>query len=214
MQDPAALRERVGRMHDRFGQPAIAEEFIEGRELYVSLIGNGDDLTVLPITEMVFDKRKSRPEERIATQSAKWDEDYRARKGIRNVFARPLSSGGAAPDRRRSAAPPSARSGSATTRGSTCGSPPTARCGFWKPTPIPSSAMDTTWPTRRRRRAWSITTSLSAWWTSGGARWPLVGVGSGLRPRSIAASAAVSSNATGRTARTAAARSSGGTPRM
>ena len=40
---------------------------------------------------MVFDKRKTRPEERIATQSAKWDEDYRARKGIRNVFARPLA---------------------------------------------------------------------------------------------------------------------------
>jgi D-alanine-D-alanine ligase len=80
-------------MHDRFRQPAIAEEFVEGRELYVSLIGNGDDVTVLPITEMVFDKRKTRPEERIATQSAKWDEEYRARKGIRNVFARPLSSG-------------------------------------------------------------------------------------------------------------------------
>ena len=93
VQDSAALRERVSRMHDRFRQPAIAEEFVEGRELYVSLIGNGDDLTVLPITEMVFDKRKTRPEERIATQSAKWDEEYRARKGIRNVFARPLSSG-------------------------------------------------------------------------------------------------------------------------
>jgi D-alanine-D-alanine ligase len=93
VQDAVALRDRVERMHDRFGQPAIAEEFVEGRELYVSLIGNGDDLTVLPITEMVFDKRKSRPEERIATQSAKWDEDYRARKGIRNVFARPLARG-------------------------------------------------------------------------------------------------------------------------
>jgi D-alanine-D-alanine ligase len=92
VQDPAALRERVSRMHDRFRQPAIAEEFVEGRELYVSLIGNGDDLMVLPITEMVFDKRKTRPEERIATQSAKWDEEYRARKGIRNVLARPLSS--------------------------------------------------------------------------------------------------------------------------
>jgi D-alanine-D-alanine ligase len=93
VQDAIALRDRVGRMHDRFGQPAIAEQFVEGRELYVSLIGNGDDLTVLPITEMVFDKRKSRPEERIATQSAKWDDDYRARKGIRNVFARPLARG-------------------------------------------------------------------------------------------------------------------------
>lgn len=91
VQDLASLRDRVGLIHERFSQPAIVEEFVDGRELYVSLIGNGDDLAILPITEMVFDKRKTRPEERIATQSAKWDEDYRARKGIRNVFARPLA---------------------------------------------------------------------------------------------------------------------------
>jgi D-alanine-D-alanine ligase len=91
VQDLASLRERVAMMHERFGQPAIAEEFVEGRELYVSLIGNGSDLDILPITEMVFDKRRTRPEERIATQSAKWDEDYRARKGIKNVVARPLA---------------------------------------------------------------------------------------------------------------------------
>jgi D-alanine-D-alanine ligase len=36
----------------------------------------------------VFDRNKTRPEERIATQSAKWDESYRGRKGIKNVFAR------------------------------------------------------------------------------------------------------------------------------
>jgi D-alanine-D-alanine ligase len=91
VQDQAALADRVTMIHERFDQPAIAEEFIDGRELYVSLIGNGDDLDLLPITEMVFDKRRTRPEERIATQFAKWDEDYRARKGIRNVFARPLA---------------------------------------------------------------------------------------------------------------------------
>ena len=91
VEDAAALGERVAMMHDRFGQPAIAEEFVEGRELYVSVLGNAGALTILPITEMVFDKRKTRPEERIATQSAKWDESYRERKGIRNVFARPLA---------------------------------------------------------------------------------------------------------------------------
>jgi D-alanine-D-alanine ligase len=91
VQDPAGLAERVAMMHERFEQPAIAEEFVDGRELYVSLLGNGDDLEILPITEMVFDKRRTRVEERIATQSAKWDEDYRARKGIRNVFARPIA---------------------------------------------------------------------------------------------------------------------------
>jgi D-alanine-D-alanine ligase len=91
VQDPNALAERVALIHQRFQQPAIAEEFVDGRELYVSVIGNGDSIEVLPITEMVFDKRKTRPEERIATQYAKWDEDYRARKGIRNVFARPIA---------------------------------------------------------------------------------------------------------------------------
>ena len=91
VQDQAALADRVAMIHQRFDQPAIAEEFVDGRELYVSVIGNGDAVDILPITEMVFDKRRTRAEERIATQSAKWDEDYRARKGIRNVFARPLS---------------------------------------------------------------------------------------------------------------------------
>ena len=40
---------------------------------------------------MVFDKRRSKPEERIATQFAKWDESYRERRGIRNVLARPIA---------------------------------------------------------------------------------------------------------------------------
>ena len=97
VQDQAALADRVTMIHERFDQPAIAEQFVDGRELYVSVIGNGDAIDVLPITEMVFDKRRTRPEERIATQFAKWDEEYRARKGIRNVLARPL--GGAARER-------------------------------------------------------------------------------------------------------------------
>lgn len=91
VQDETSLLERVTLVHERFHQPAIAEEFVDGRELYVSVIGNDERLDILPITEMVFDKRKTRTEERIATQSAKWDEDYRARKGIRNVFARPIA---------------------------------------------------------------------------------------------------------------------------
>jgi D-alanine-D-alanine ligase len=91
VQDMGALADRVAFIQDRFGQGAIAEEFVEGRELYVSVLGNDDSLEILPIIEMVFDKSKTRPEERIATQFAKWDEGYRDRKGIRNVIARPLS---------------------------------------------------------------------------------------------------------------------------
>ena len=91
VQDMEALADRVAFIQDRFGQGAIAEEFVEGRELYVSVLGNDESLEILPIIEMVFDKSKTRPEERIATQLAKWDEGYRDRKGIRNVIARPLS---------------------------------------------------------------------------------------------------------------------------
>jgi D-alanine-D-alanine ligase len=91
VEDLDALRERVAFIHQRFEQPAIAEEFIPGRELYASVIGNEDRLEILPLTELIFDKEKTEPEERIATQSAKWDEPYRKRKGIKNVFARPVS---------------------------------------------------------------------------------------------------------------------------
>ncbi len=91
VQDVDALADRVSFIHERFGQGAIAEEFVDGRELYVSIIGNDDALEVLPITELVFNKRKSKPEERIATQFAKWDESYRERRGIRNVLARPIA---------------------------------------------------------------------------------------------------------------------------
>jgi len=89
--DHAMLSERVTFVHDRFAQPAIAEEYIEGRELYATMLGNGAKVEILPIVEMVFDTAGSRPEDRIATQSAKWDMGYRKRRGIRNVFARRMS---------------------------------------------------------------------------------------------------------------------------
>jgi len=90
VKDRESLAERVAFVHERFAQPAIVEEYVEGRELYVSMLGNGDGVELLPITEMVFDK-VTRPEERIATRSAKWDEGYRERKGIKNVFARRIA---------------------------------------------------------------------------------------------------------------------------
>ncbi len=88
--DMDALVERVAFVHARIGD-AIAEQFIEGRELYVSIIGNGPKAELLPTMELVFDKDKNKPEERIATKAAKWDEEHRERKGIKSVFARPIS---------------------------------------------------------------------------------------------------------------------------
>jgi len=91
VQDDQELEARVAFIHATFDQPAIAEEFVEGRELYVGVLGNGDEVDVLPVVEMVFDKEKNTPEERIATRHAKWHDDYRERRGIRNVFARPIA---------------------------------------------------------------------------------------------------------------------------
>ncbi len=86
-----ALVARVAYIHERYRSAVIVEEFIEGRELYVSIIGNGDTAELLPPVELVFDKRKTKPEERIATRLAKWDDDYRERRGIKTVYARRLS---------------------------------------------------------------------------------------------------------------------------
>ena len=82
------FRERVAFIHEKYDSDVIAEEYIEGRELYVSLMGNVR-LTVFPIRELVF--REVPPDEpKIATYKAKWDEEYRKRWGLQNQFAEDL----------------------------------------------------------------------------------------------------------------------------
>jgi D-alanine-D-alanine ligase len=82
------FRERVTYLHENTDNDVIAEEYIEGRELYVSLIGN-HRLQVFPIRELVF--REVPPDEpKIATYKAKWDEAYRQRWGLENRFAEGL----------------------------------------------------------------------------------------------------------------------------
>src|SRR5437762_4722580 len=88
VEDDQSLTQRVEFIHNKFHQAAIVEELVEGRELYVGLIGN-DDVEVLPLTEMTFGEPET-SEHRIATYKAKWDEEYRKRKKIRNVFAKGL----------------------------------------------------------------------------------------------------------------------------
>jgi D-alanine-D-alanine ligase len=80
------FRERAAFIHEKYD--VIAEEYIEGRELYVSLMGNMR-LNVFPIRELVF--REVPPDEpKIATYKAKWDEEYRKRWGLQNQFAEGL----------------------------------------------------------------------------------------------------------------------------
>jgi D-alanine-D-alanine ligase len=82
------FRERVTFLHEKTDNDVIAEEYIEGRELYVSIIGN-HRLQVFPIRELVF--REVPPDEpKIATYKAKWDDAYRERWGLENRFAEGL----------------------------------------------------------------------------------------------------------------------------
>lgn len=84
-----ALAERVKFIHEKFSQAAIVEELIEGREIYAGLVGNAK-LQILPLVELTFGQAES-GDVPIATYKAKWDEEYRKKKKIRNVFAKGLS---------------------------------------------------------------------------------------------------------------------------
>jgi D-alanine-D-alanine ligase len=85
------FRERVQFLHEKLDSDVIAEEYVEGRELYVSILGNLR-LQVFPIRELVFTQVPP-DEPKIATYKAKWDEDYRRRWGLQNQFAEGLDSG-------------------------------------------------------------------------------------------------------------------------
>lgn len=72
--DADQLAERVRFVHRKLGTDAIAERYIDGRELYVGVLGN-QRLQTLPIWEMDFSGlREGAP--RIATGKLKWDQDY------------------------------------------------------------------------------------------------------------------------------------------
>ena len=79
------FKERVQFIHEKYDNDVIAEEYIEGRELYVSVMGN-HRLDVFPIRELVF-KEVPPDEPKIATYKAKWDEEYRKRWGLENRHA-------------------------------------------------------------------------------------------------------------------------------
>lgn len=84
----ADLIERVKFVHEKIGTEAIAEEFIDGRELYVGVLGN-ERLRTFPIWEMVF---KNLPEGTapIATRKVKWDEEYQKKIGVTTEAAQNL----------------------------------------------------------------------------------------------------------------------------
>src|SRR5216683_3346461 len=83
--------ERARFIHQKFNCDALIEEYIEGRELYLSVLGN-NRLTVFPSREIFFEQV---PEDapKFATFYAKWNDAYRKKWGIKNAAAGPLPDG-------------------------------------------------------------------------------------------------------------------------
>ncbi len=78
--DGQKLRERVEFIHEQTNSDALVEEYIEGREIYVGVLGN-DRLTTFPLWELNFG---TLPEVMagIATRKVKWDRKYQKKHGI------------------------------------------------------------------------------------------------------------------------------------
>ena len=91
VQDDDKLKERVEFIHTHVGTGALVEKYIEGREFYVGVMGNGH-VHVLPVWELMMDRL---PEDarRIATERVKWNRTYQAKYGIRSEEARNLPEG-------------------------------------------------------------------------------------------------------------------------
>lgn len=83
-----SLAERVDFVHRRIGSDALAEQYIEGRELYVGIVGN-ERLQALPIWELTFQSLPDRSHA-IATSRVKWDLKYQERAGVEDGPARNL----------------------------------------------------------------------------------------------------------------------------
>jgi D-alanine-D-alanine ligase len=92
--DLERLKERIQFIHEQTNSDALVEEYIEGRELYVGILGN-ERLRSLPVWEMDFG---TLPDVMagIATRKVKWDRQYQKKHGIRTGAAQNLPDGCAA----------------------------------------------------------------------------------------------------------------------
>jgi D-alanine-D-alanine ligase len=89
--DGQKLRERVQFIHEQTNSDALVEEYIEGREIYVGVLGN-DRLTTLPLWELNFGTLPDAMAG-IATRKVKWDRKYQHKHGIDTGPATNLAEG-------------------------------------------------------------------------------------------------------------------------
>ncbi|MHC4136959.1 MAG: D-alanine--D-alanine ligase family protein [Planctomycetota bacterium] len=85
------LAQRVAFVHEHTLSDAIAEEYIEGRELYLGVLGN-HRLETFPLWEMIW-KKLPDGMPRIATARVKFNVEYRKKYGIVTRAAKGLPEG-------------------------------------------------------------------------------------------------------------------------
>ncbi len=83
------LMERIDWLHANFDSPVLIEEYVEGREMYVGVIGN-DNPTALPIIELDL-SRLPEGTPRIAGAEVKWGKGTRAYRDTKSAVADDLA---------------------------------------------------------------------------------------------------------------------------
>lgn len=87
--DMESLRQRVEFIHSQVQSDALVEEYIDGREIYVGVMGN-TRLTTLPPWELDFGS-VAKVQSGIATRKVKWDRKYQDKHGIKTGPVQDLS---------------------------------------------------------------------------------------------------------------------------
>ena len=147
--DDAELDARVKFIHESITGDALIEEFIDGREIYVGVLGN-KRLTVLPPWELFFENTAPGAMA-IATQRVKHNLAYQKKHGITEGEA-DIDPAVRAQARCRWRSGSTATSRSTATRGSTSGCAPTGRRSSSRRTRIPRSRARRSSRSRRSRR--------------------------------------------------------------
>jgi D-alanine-D-alanine ligase len=87
-----AVRERARYVIETYSQPALVEEFVEGREFNVSMIEEASGPRVLPLSEIDF-TRFPAGAPRLVTFASKWIEGSAEHRGTPSIAARKLARG-------------------------------------------------------------------------------------------------------------------------
>lgn len=85
VRDSTSLMKRVVAIHEKFHDSALAEEYIEGREFYVGVLGNRDPVAFPPI-EMDFSGLPD-GSPRVLDTKAKWAKNSAEYKGTKSIMA-------------------------------------------------------------------------------------------------------------------------------